>query len=116
MIKTKTVGELKDYSFFVPSYQRGYRWTKNEVEALLNDIYEFSTEGNQKYCLQPLIVKRKEDGSYEVVDGQQRLTTIYIFMKIASQEIRSATPPFSKVKIGSVNFLYLSIYDREKRI
>lgn len=117
MIKTKTVGELKDYSFFVPSYQRGYRWTKNEVEALLNDIYEFSTEGNQKYCLQPLIVKRKEDGSYEVVDGQQRLTTIYIFMKIASQEIRSATPPFSieyKTREDSAEFLKILSDDMDR--
>ncbi len=93
-IVTKTIGELKDYRFFVPSYQRGYRWTEHEVTALLDDIYEFSTEGNKRYCIQPLAVKNLEDGSFEVVDGQQRLTTIYIFMKIASQEIRSATPPF----------------------
>ena len=61
---------------------------------MLDDINEFPTEGGKRYCLQPLIVKYREDGSYEVVDGQQRLTTVYIFMKIAEQEIRSATPPF----------------------
>lgn len=93
-IVTKTIGELKDHCFFVPSYQRGYRWTEHEVTALLDDIYEFSTEGGKQYCLQPLIVKHRDDGSFEVVDGQQRLTTVYIFMKIASQEIRSAIPPF----------------------
>lgn len=93
-ITTKTIGELKDYRFYVPSYQRGYRWTKNEVTALLDDICEFSNEGGKQYCLQPLLVKKRGDGSFEVVDGQQRLTTIYIFMKIAEQEIRSAVPPF----------------------
>lgn len=93
-IVTKTISELKEHRFFVPSYQRGYRWTDYEVTALLDDIYEFSTEGGKKYCIQPLIVKHRDDGSFEVVDGQQRLTTIYIFMKIASQEIRSAVPPF----------------------
>jgi uncharacterized protein with ParB-like and HNH nuclease domain len=41
-IQTRTIGELKDYRFFVPSYQRGYRWTKHEVTALLDDINEFS--------------------------------------------------------------------------
>ena len=107
-IVTKTIGELKDYRFFVPSYQRGYRWTEHEVTALLDDIYEFSTEGNKSYCIQPLAVKDREDGSFEVVDGQQRLTTIYIFMKIASQEIRSATPPFEleyKTRSDSAVFL-----------
>jgi hypothetical protein len=93
-IDKKTIGDLKGDRFFVPSYQRGYRWTEFEVTALLDDVSEFSTEGDKRYCIQPLIVKKREDGSFEVVDGQQRLTTIYIFMKIAEQEIRSAVPPF----------------------
>jgi hypothetical protein len=93
-IKTTSIGELKARRFFVPSYQRGYRWTEHEVTALFDDIFEFSTEGGKRYCIQPLIVKRRDDGAFEVVDGQQRLTTIYIFMKIAAQEIRSAIPPF----------------------
>ena len=104
----KTIGELRDNRFFVPSYQRGYRWTEHEITALLDDIYEFSTEGGRCYCIQPLIVKHRDDGSYEVVDGQQRLTTIYIFMKIASQEIRSAVPPFQleyKTRNDSADFL-----------
>jgi hypothetical protein len=107
-IVTKTIGELKDHRFFVPSYQRGYRWTEHEVTALLDDINEFSTEGGKCYCIQPLIVKRRDDGSFEVVDGQQRLTTMYIFMKIASQEIRSAVPPFEleyATRSDSANFL-----------
>jgi len=91
---TKTIAELKDHRFFVPSYQRGYRWTEYEVTALLDDISEFLAEGGKRYCIQPLIVKYRDNGAFEVVDGQQRLTTIYIFMKIASQEIRSAKPPF----------------------
>jgi hypothetical protein len=64
------------------------------VAALLDDVNEFRSESGQRYCVQPLIVKKRDDGSYEVVDGQQRLTTVYIFMKIAEQEIRSATPPY----------------------
>lgn len=107
-IVTRTVSELKDHEFYVPSYQRGYRWTEHEVRALLDDVGEFRAESGQRYCLQPLIVKRREDGSFEVVDGQQRLTTVFIFMKIAAQEIRSATPPYTleyETRSDSAQFL-----------
>lgn len=87
----KLIKALKDYSFFIPAYQRGYRWTPQEVGDLLDDIYEFNV-GNDSapnnYCLQPLIVKKRDDDKYEVVDGQQRLTTIFIFLKIAESTTR----------------------------
>ena len=108
-IETKVVGALKGYKFFVPSYQRGYRWGNSEIKALLNDILEFPDNNEtKKYYIQPLIVKRREDGSFEVVDGQQRLTTLYIFMKIVEQEIRSAVPLFEltyQTRRESENFL-----------
>ncbi len=82
----RMIKELKDMTFFIPAYQRGYRWTEQEIGDLLDDINEFDT-GNatspKNYCLQPLMVKKRKDDSYEVVDGQQRLTTIFIFLKIA---------------------------------
>lgn len=96
-IATQTVSELRSHEFYVPAYQRGYRWTEHEVRALLDDVNEFHADSGHQYCLQPLIVKRREDGSFEVVDGQQRLTSVFIFMKIAAQEIRSATPPYTLV-------------------
>lgn len=105
-IVTKTIGELKGYKFFVPSYQRGYRWTEHEVKALLEDIYEFSTENGKQYCIQPIIVRERNDGSFEVVDGQQRLTTIYIFMKIAEEKTEYV--PFDiefETRKSSQNFL-----------
>ena len=64
--------------FFVPSYQRGYRWEKVQVETLLNDIND---NGAKSYCLQPVVVKRRIDGRLELIDGQQRLTTLYIIYK-----------------------------------
>ena len=74
--------------YFIPSYQRGYRWTEIEVRDLLNDIMEFSErrkDENEWYCLQPLIVKEiKEEGEFkhwEIIDGQQRLTTIFLILK-----------------------------------
>ena len=87
-IKLKSVSELLDLKFVIPSYQRGYRWTRMQVDDLLNDIDQFEPQGAEGsdeegwYCLQPLVVKRQEEGEYEVIDGQQRLTTIFIILNM----------------------------------
>lgn len=83
-ISEKKIEDLRGLKFNVPSYQRGYRWTSHEVKTLLEDFYNH--DSNLKYCLQPLIVKKVSDNTYDIVDGQQRLTTIYIFLKFMSAE------------------------------
>jgi len=80
----KTVNDLLGKSFFIPKYQRGYRWGKQQVEDLLNDINDFTPEDSQpQYCLQPLVVAQNVDkpNVLDVIDGQQRLTTIFIILK-----------------------------------
>lgn len=68
--------------FNVPSLQRTYRWGEKEIKLLLNDLYEFYNTNedstNDFYPLQPLILKKsnKNDDTWNVLDGQQRLTTI----------------------------------------
>lgn len=83
-LRLKSIQELLDFHFFIPSYQRGYRWTDVQVQHLLSDLYEFQNKKNGLfYCLQPITVKQKsyqEKSVYEVIDGQQRLTTIYILL------------------------------------
>lgn len=78
----KLVGDIEG-NFYVPSYQRGYRWGKAEVERLLDDIY--STEGKRNYCFQPVVVRKNGD-KYELIDGQQRLTTIYLIYRFINEE------------------------------
>lgn len=91
-IELKTLNELAQYSFYIPAYQRGYRWTSQEVLDLLNDIDEFipreiqGTDDKTWYCLQPIVVKQREGNSYEVIDGQQRLTTIYLILHYLNQD------------------------------
>lgn len=70
------VGDIAG-AFFVPCYQRGYRWGKQEVESLLNDIYD---NGENCYCIQPIVVRKCSKG-FELIDGQQRLTTLYLIYK-----------------------------------
>ncbi|MCA1056977.1 DUF262 domain-containing protein [Rossellomorea aquimaris] len=106
-IMLRSVNELIDVGhFYIPSYQRGYRWTATQVENLLDDLYEFMGKsfGDPKafYCLQPLVVRKRKDSSYEVIDGQQRLTTISIilsFLKEDSYELEYQT------RKGSTDFL-----------
>ncbi|EMW9317249.1 DUF262 domain-containing protein [Campylobacter upsaliensis] len=78
----RAIGDLKGENFVIPSYQRGYRWTNKEITALLQDIWDFAQMENQPdfYCLQPIVIK-KNGREYNVIDGQQRLTTIFLTIK-----------------------------------
>ncbi len=82
--ETPCIGALRDKgTFFVPFYQRGYRWEETQVEQLLKDIEE-NTKGARKYSLQPIVVAQKEmaEGKqrWELIDGQQRLTTLNLIL------------------------------------
>ena len=77
--------ELKDLTFHIPGYQRGYRWKGTQIRDLIRDLYDFVNSDRETYCLQPIVVKGidgKAD-SYEVLDGQQRLTSLWLIMRVA---------------------------------
>ena len=90
-----SIGQLKDKTFSIGNYQRGYKWGKKEILELLNDIHSYD-KSNGIYCLQPLILKPIDDNTEkieidnriyeifsnnEVIDGQQRTTTLFILIK-----------------------------------
>ena len=114
-IELKTLNELSQYSFYIPAYQRGYRWTEQEVIDLLNDINEFTpreVNDTEKtwYCLQPIVVKQKGENEYEVIDGQQRLTTVYLILHLLNQDyvVKKQDKLFSmdyQTRKGSKDFL-----------
>ena len=101
-----TINDLLNENFYIPAYQRGYRWKKEQVQVLLDDIWDFKEnppfheEGKKKpfYCLQPIVVKsqkwvqKNDDDSteevngWEVIDAQQRLTTILIILHYLHDE------------------------------
>ena len=89
-IELKSISELLRMNFFIPSYQRGYRWNEQQIKDLLTDIDNFTSKevpNSQEttwYCLQPIVVKAK-DNQWEVIDGQQRLTTIYLILHYLNQ-------------------------------
>lgn len=110
----KSINQLFQYDFFIPSYQRGYRWTETQVEQLLDDIWQFTKkDGKSKgefYCLQPIVVKYSKD-KFEVIDGQQRLTTLFIIIKYLEDIIKFAfqnftfSPPMYETRVDSADFL-----------
>jgi len=93
ILELKKIIELQKMSFLIPSYQRGYRWSRKEVTDLLNDISEFTpkqienTDDKTWYCLQPIVVRKNSAEQYEVIDGQQRLTTIYLILYYLNQRL-----------------------------
>ena len=91
----KNVQNLLDLRFFIPKYQRGYRWKENQIIDLLNDIDRFNPSNdedkNSWYCLQPLVVKKSEDG-WRLIDGQQRLTSIKLILHYLNKKFFYVEP------------------------
>jgi len=103
--RPKPIAELIDgkHLFVIPSFQRGYRWEEKQVSDLLEDIRQFANTdipGADSYFLQPVVVrpcKYKDRDAWEVLDGQQRLTTLLLILKRMmrrlSEEDREAFEP-----------------------
>jgi hypothetical protein len=105
LLELKLVGDITG-RFFVARYQRGYRWGRHEVERLLSDIW--NSKG-APYSLQPVVVKRRSEGEWELIDGQQRLTTLFlIFLFMQREKLQNAAPPYSiayETRPGSEKYL-----------
>ena len=67
-------------TYEVPIYQRNYAWEKDEISTLIQDVYDAYTAKKQTYFIGTLVSFHKGDQVYEVIDGQQRLTTINLVL------------------------------------
>ena len=132
-----SIDKLMGRTFFVPSYQRGYRWGRQEVEALLNDLWEFYLQTKEKkdeevrenlleekkntfYCLQPIVLYKDEQARENLLDGQQRLTTIYLLLSYLDSRRREEgydKPLFTleyATREDSADFLAKKLFALEK--
>ena len=131
------IPELCNKNFFIPDYQRGYRWGEIQIRQMLEDIYCFIYDKNAAgsfYCLQPVVVKKMTPDEvaanklesafdnntwYEVIDGQQRLTTIRIILALESRIDRFNKMRFNmyyqtRPELGKL-FDKLGIYEENER-
>ena len=92
-IDQKTINDLfasKKSDFLIPDYQRPYAWTEDECNTLWDDIFTFAfpnddcdafDSANDEYFLGPIVTFKNADGKLEIIDGQQRLTTIMLLLR-----------------------------------
>ncbi|MGQ2091223.1 DUF262 domain-containing protein [Ornithobacterium rhinotracheale] len=98
--------ESKYYS--IPIYQRNYAWTEKEIIQLmhdLNDVFEKNEKENEKkYFLGTLVVSEKEE-YYEVIDGQQRLTTLFVLLAVLSKHTDVTSDSEKSLDLKKLKFL-----------
>jgi len=115
--------DLENKNFYnIPEYQRGYKWAASEITKLLNDIARFEGEGERFYCLQNITIVSRSEGYYNVVDGQQRLTTLVVLLAFLGEsklvsgklqyKIRPKTEEFINDYILSNN-IHAFLYDND---
>jgi len=90
ILELKSIENFLGFHFLVKDYQRGYKWTATEVRQLLDDLNEFEPKENEFYCLQPIVIKADNDKK-ELIDGQQRCTTIYLILQYLGQHLFDIT-------------------------
>lgn len=75
------VNVFENGDYVIPIYQRNYAWRKKEIEQLLTDIDDLDESNSGKYYLGSLVVNQVQPRVYEVIDGQQRLTTLFLLLR-----------------------------------
>ena len=119
IIEELTLEQLKNknYVFRIPLYQRKYAWTSDEVIILLDDLKTFSTKidntSNEKYFIGNIVVEQKEDGLFDIIDGQQRFTTLFLIAKIIKRQYYELN---YEIREEDDNFLKNFTYDENIEI
>lgn len=82
-----------DFEYHIPGYQRPYAWTEEETGILFDDLYEFlQTEQQDNYFLGSIVlIKEENKPRADVIDGQQRLTTLSILFSVMADSFKDQT-------------------------
>lgn len=102
------LGSGKTKPFVIPEYQRPYAWTDEQVETLFEDLWEFTatsggTERDGSYFLGSVVAYENEDGEQEIIDGQQRITSLFLLLRAIYTKL--VTTPVSERTPEANNFI-----------
>lgn len=75
-----------EYKFEIPIYQRGYEWEEEHIDKLINDV--LNNEDNN-YYLGILVISKNKKNNYDIIDGQQRITTLYLILKCLGKSVNN---------------------------
>ena len=90
-------------TYVIPIYQRNYAWERDEICALIKDVHDSMDMGKTVYYIGTLVTYKRDENKYEVIDGQQRLTSLFLLLRaiyshlINSDEQNDKTEHFIKL-------------------
>ena len=111
----KIFGDTDSY-YQIPDYQRSYSWGDEQIEQLWDDIYSAMEEEDESYFLGPIILIRTKDGYFEVVDGQQRLTTLTILFCVIRDLYKEELEQLDKELLSSIQDAIKSVVKGKHRL
>ena len=106
-------------TFIIPYLQRAYKWKEKQAKQMLEDFSEFLKQEKTYYCMQPLAVVKIGDNKYELLDGQQRLTTLLILWRILFESDEKTSYPYKfeyeRDSSGSDTYSFITKFDDIKK-
>ena len=102
----------KEHPFVIPEYQRPYAWTEEQIETLFDDLWDFTTsedggsDGKSTYFLGSIVAYENENGEQEIIDGQQRITSLFLLLRAIYTMLKKADSQSKEAK----NFITFSFF------
>lgn len=104
----------KDNPFIIPEYQRPYAWTEEQVITLFDDLWEFVSNQNQEtYFLGSIVSYKNENNEQEIIDGQQRITSLFLLLRAIYTKLKS-TEKTTKEATNFINQIEPAIWRTDK--
>ena len=90
-----------EHQYVIPIYQRNYAWGEPEVEQLIQDVMDVALQNNDSdYFIGSLVAYRRENGTFETIDGQQRHTTLSILLSVLRNEFKQDLGKVDHINLG----------------